>query len=186
MFYSGKAHCVSVSCVFIVSTEGTILWANVNQPGSWHDMKVCEPLLIKLRENPCLLPEGWAILGDVGFRSHATEDIFLTVHKHGESSTTLSKEAQAFLTKIRQGVEWSIKDFKRYYPRLKTDLPVDKDERAAIFETCVLLWNYRMRRVGAGSQVRSVYHGAEARALRARALLQSCGFIGFRPGDEDM
>ncbi len=57
---------------------------------------------------------------------------------------------------IRQAAEWSVRDLKGTYSRLKALLPTDSAKRQEIIEAAILLNNLRTSHLGL-NQVRSVY-----------------------------
>lgn len=162
-YYSGKTKRCGVNCLFVFAPDGTIIWYNINQPGTMHDWPMARRLVRDFLRVDEFNPSGWGLLADVGFRTIDTKDIFLTLQAPGETGPKMSKRVSRWITRKRQAVEWGIKDFKRLFPRLKGCLPANKDTRNLMLEMCVLLYNFRLRYDEGNSQIATVYRDAAKR-----------------------
>jgi hypothetical protein len=79
MFYSQKHTGCVISNLIAFSPQGTILWYNVNVPGSINDTDACRPLTGLLRDGSRTIING-AMLGDVAFKGEVSgaNEVYLT------------------------------------------------------------------------------------------------------------
>ena len=167
-YYNGWLSGTFVSGIFVYGPDGTVIWARVNMPGSWHDSQCARTLVEAIVETPNFIHEGFCIVGDTAFpRNAETQGRIVTPKKQDEMDCLYRARApreemvamkilHRHATTVRQAAEWGMRQIQSGFARLRVPLPLDKDERRLLLDTCVLLHNFRMRTVGL-SQIRTVY-----------------------------
>jgi hypothetical protein len=123
-YYSGaKADCV-VSSIFVYAPDGTVIWARINCPGSWHDSKIARPLYDILERI-----DG-SIIADSAFpRTNAMEGKIIRSYKRDEVSANarvakIQEVAHRVITSLRQAVEWGNRSEYRPFVRCRTVLQI--------------------------------------------------------------
>lgn len=166
--YNGWLAGCYVSNIFVYAPDGTIIWARVNMPGSWHDALRARTLLEAIADEPGFVHDGLCIVADTAFpRSADMQGRLVTPKKqsdvdrlkrHGALAAQLeelrTQHTQA--TTVRQAAEWGMRQLQSGFARLRVPLPLDMVERQRLISTCVFLHNLRVRQVGL-SQIRTVY-----------------------------
>lgn len=161
-FYSGwKAACF-VSNVLVFTPRGTICFAALNRPGSWHDSYVARKLFDVLRDKT---PSLFNILADSAFPSNkeiqgkiiavAKEAILNKIANQAQYKE--ARETNRRVSSQRQAAEWGMRAVQGSYPRLTLPLPVDNKKRLLILRCAVLLFNYKANTTGI-NQIREVYN----------------------------
>jgi hypothetical protein len=146
----------------LIRCVGTIIAANLNAPGSWHDSRVALPIYEKLRSRT---PQPFYLVADTAF-PRGTVQIdgkIRTPIKTGQQirgTPAQIEEKLAFdreLLSYRQTAEWGMRSLQGAFGRLRIPLEIGQQEnRGDLLETCVRLNNLRARCVGL-NQIRSVY-----------------------------
>jgi hypothetical protein len=115
-YYNGWTSNHYVSSILLFVPDGTVCFAILNAPGSWHDSRVASAggLYATLAK----LPDPYFVVADSAFPiSGELEGKIKRVPKKNESST-LDTEQQSNLTSIRQASEWGMRSFQGAFPRL--------------------------------------------------------------------
>ena len=142
--------------------SGTIIAAQLNAPGSWHDSRVARPIYNKLWDST---PDGFYLVADTAFPRGAAQisgKIRAPIKTGDRISGTRSEieEKLAFdrqLLSYRQTAEWGMRALQGSFGRLRIPLDIgDQEGRGDMLETCVRLHNLRARCVG-HNQIRTVY-----------------------------
>ena len=146
-YYNGWKSCCAVSNIIVFAPDGTIIYARLNAPGSWHDSQVARKLYDKnLNERT---PEPFRIVGDSAFQNYSK---LLTVG-NGE---TIAEEEQ--LVSLRQAAEWGMNELQSKFPRLNCmrKLKFNTEYTGNILKVCCYLYNYRTR-TDEINEIRTVY-----------------------------
>ena len=161
--YNGWLKDVFCSCLFAFASDGTIIHATYNAPGSWHDQTLARNLFNILRDRQ-LTPDPFCVGADSGLHPNAV-DCHLKMltpmpdkdlHKmplHTFVQTVLRHKQ---LVSSRQSAEWGMRIIQGCWSRLHLPLPVDNHKRQQILTCCIALHNLRTRRVGL-NQIKTVY-----------------------------
>jgi hypothetical protein len=141
---------------------GTIVAANLNAPGSWHDSHVAQPIYEKLRTKT---PAGFYLVADTAF-PRGTNQIQGRIRaplKEGQRLCGTAEEIEgrmAFdrqLLAYRQTAEWGNRGLQGSFGRLRVLLEINHSGRCAdLLEACIRSFNLRARRVGL-NQIQTVY-----------------------------
>jgi len=157
-YYNGWKAGTFVSNIFVFSTEGKIVFASLNCPGSWHDSSNAFYLYWKL-VNEC---EGYAIAADTAFpRSGLLEDKILTSLKNGDldEDHILARHqmrSHCMVTSVRQAAEWGMRAIQGTFGQLKIQMTSNKRVRRNIVEGIVLIHNIRTENIGI-NQITTVF-----------------------------
>ena len=166
--YNGWLAGCYVSSIFVYGPDGTVIWARCNMPGSWHDAHCARGLFEAILETPGFVRDGMCIVGDTAFprtaemRGHIVtpkrQDEMDRLFLDGatEQELVALKVAHNDATTVRQAAEWGMRQLQSGFARLRLPLPLKPESRRLILDTCVLLHNLRVRKVGL-SQIRTVY-----------------------------
>ncbi|ETI30337.1 hypothetical protein F443_22543 [Phytophthora nicotianae P1569] len=142
---------------FIDDSNGAILCALLNAPGSWHDAAVAQDLYGKLLNKT---PEGYFAIADSSFprsRRGLSSRIKTPLKKRSRQPRILREqglldglevlvEINRELVSARQAAEWGMRSLHGSFARLKLPLPADDGEyRAIVLETCARLHQVRTR-----------------------------------------
>jgi len=163
--YNGWLHGHFVSNVFAFSPEGTIIFAAINAPGSWHDARIAQPLYEKLRDRT---PEGYYLVSDTAFprtaesiddRIHAPlkeDERQQRIPAEGPERRRMLKEESELLS-LRQAAEWGMREIQGSFGRLRIPLPIgDAALRYRLLKLVIRMHQVRVRLVGI-SHIRSTY-----------------------------
>jgi hypothetical protein len=163
LVFAPKGRFQLMQCMpFFNITTGTIIAAQLNAPGSWHDSRVARPIYEKLRTRT---PEGFYLVADTAFPRGAKqiEGKIRAPIKSGQKIQGTAAEIQeklAFdreLLSYRQTAEWGMRGLQGSFGRLRIPLEIGRQkERGDLLEICVRLNNVRAELVGI-NQIRSVY-----------------------------
>jgi hypothetical protein len=163
-YYNGWTCAHYCSCIVAFAPDGTIMYAILNAPGSWHDAAIAEPLYHVLIDNT---PPGYRILSDTAFprKSEMIENRILAPAKKGDRlpSTPRSFSRLKLLNEqvvsARQAAEWGMNSLQGSFARLKLPLPASNHQfRFDLLQCVVRLHQIRTRLVGI-NQTRTVYKG---------------------------
>jgi hypothetical protein len=171
-YYTGYKCLHCVKCVFVFSSDGCVVWAATNLPGSLHDSWCCTIAgLYDLLDST--VPEGMCILGDTAFQ-RGPHLLATTDERALQGVSTvdaiLLRAASRIVSKARIMVEWSIGGLKSTFRILRHKL-MSASLRPIIFEICLRLWNYRVRTMNV-SEVARVFSRDE-----------DLGQVEHNPGD---
>jgi hypothetical protein len=115
-YWNGWKHRPQVSCVIVTSTDGLIIWAAINFPGSWHDATIARELFLTLTDNQDLIPERHYILADSAFKRKGYLSDVVRTPMNSISYAKASEEDRAIhrnIVSIRQAAEWAVRDVRR-------------------------------------------------------------------------
>jgi hypothetical protein len=167
-FYNGWCSSHFTSNIFVFAPNGTIIYANLNTPGSWHDSAVSRHLYTKLLDNT---PKGYYLIADTAFTTSQTDlrDRLRTPPKANfinySANPKIAQQEIRFneqLVSARQAAEWGMQSLQGSFGRLKLPMPAeDAEGRGIVYELCSRLHNVRARLVSI-SQIRTVYEGVWA------------------------
>jgi len=162
-YYNGWTCQHYCSSVFTFASDGTIIHATLNAPGSWHDAMVAGELYNKLRNH------NYFIVADTAF-PHTRGDIrnkIKTPIKTGDrlpSNRQELAECLAFSAQVvsaRQAAEWGMRAIQGSFGRLRVPLPIgDSTYRLHLLECCIRSHQVRTRLVGV-NQIAEVYESNE-------------------------
>jgi hypothetical protein len=162
-YYNGWLSGCYASNILVFSPTGTIIFAALNAPGSWHDAAIARPLYTVLAENT---PLGFRLVADSAFPRSSEmalkivgplKDDALNRIVEGEEYA-LAKHNSDELSKLRQAAEWGMRDLQSAFPRLKATLTSDSDKRLLILRTAIHLHNFKAIYVGY-NRIRTVHTG---------------------------
>ncbi len=164
MYYNGWTHGHYVTNLFVFSICGRIIACVLNVPGSIHDSTVAvwggvyDKLEAVFNENggKCCVDSAFAS-GPNAFLIRSSEDIT-------KARNELELVQQLEATSLRQAAEWGMRAIQSAFPRMKETIKYDEDptERRLILKLLVLLYNYRLEKVGL-NQIRNTYVPAWSR-----------------------
>ena len=122
---------------------GTVIACRLNAPGSWHDLKVAQPIYDKLRERT---PAGFYIVADTAFPQGAGDvaNHIQAPMKSGEVYRQTAEDMDEMLAFDRellachQAAEWGMQTIQGSFGRLQLPLDVnDAAGRSNLLEVCV-------------------------------------------------
>jgi len=173
-YYNGYTHETQINNVFAFSSEGKIIYACLNYPGSWHDAQVAQHLM----DEVCRSIGRYALCVDQGFpRSKDMRNKFVgplsakarTRIDNSPLPLDPAEREEALLRRarlvavhelyvsLRQAAEWGMRALQGTFSRLKTKLTSDKRTRRDILLAIVLLHNFRTECVGL-NQIATVFN----------------------------
>jgi hypothetical protein len=149
----------TINNVFLFSPEGTVIYASINYPGSWHDSTIASSLMNIVQTNlfhfKIVVDQGFKRSGQmlhkfVGPLSKRSRDLLLPAAR--DAAIRLSNR----YVSLRQAAEWGMRSLQGTFTRLKTRLPENKLKRRQLVSSILLLHNFRTNIVGIG-QIRAVF-----------------------------
>ncbi|KAA1074568.1 hypothetical protein PGT21_010309 [Puccinia graminis f. sp. tritici] len=161
-YYNGWTCSHYCSCILAFTPDGTIMYAILNAPGSWHNATIAEPLYEQLLERT---PPGYRIISDMAFprKSERIQARILAPAKRGDR---LPRESVEFarlqllneqLFSARQAAQWGMRSIQGSFGRLKMPLPAtDHQYQADLLQIACRLHQLRCRSVGI-NQTATVY-----------------------------
>jgi hypothetical protein len=170
LWYNGSVKLENSHNVVLLLMDGTVAWANVNQPGNFSDYAASLPLFAKLRRE---LPPGqrYSVAGDDAFGSFNTNTFMATKRyapeAHVDASPQQRREWEKWQKSVRQGVEWGIHTLTSTWARLRVPMTSDGRRRRLLIETAIHLHNLIARRMDHRSQLKTVYQEGLLRARGA-------------------
>ncbi|KAI7944016.1 hypothetical protein MJO28_011544 [Puccinia striiformis f. sp. tritici] len=135
--------------IMAFAPDGTIMYAILNAPGSWHDSAIARPLYDRLLNHT---PPGYRIISDTVFprKSESLQSRILAPVKRGdrlpETPQTFSrmKFLNEQLVSARQAAEWGMRALQGSFARLKLPMPAaDHEQRLCILQTVCHLHQLR-------------------------------------------
>lgn len=163
-YYNGWKTDHFISNVFCFDTQGCIIWASLNNPGSWHDSTCSKCLYDRLKDQT---PDPYNILADTAFPY--LDGKILKPLKTGDS---IPRTRQGFaaaiktsheVTSERQAAEWGMRALQGAFPRLYVPTAAsDHPRRLRMLTAVARTFNVRTRLVGI-NQLKTVYDEAAAR-----------------------
>ncbi|KAI0071605.1 hypothetical protein K474DRAFT_1606646 [Panus rudis PR-1116 ss-1] len=160
--YNGWLHTHCTSSVFAFAPDGTIICAQLNAPGSWHDSRVARNIYYTLRTSA---PRGYYLIADTAFPHDDTvvEGHIRVPLKDGArlpDDHALRERVMRFnrdLLSFRQTAEWGMRSLQGGFGRLRIPLDVNNPDYCnLLLENVCRLNNLRARSVGI-SQIQTVY-----------------------------
>ncbi len=160
--YNGWLHGCFVTGVLVFNSDGLLVWAKHNCPGSWNDSEMSRGLAAKLTNPSKTLPDH-GLVADTAFPvgPHLFKHIVSPL-KEGEADTIPSLirhrlvARSAEITSLRQACEWGMGSIQKPFKRLMVHLPWRSDVRALRLSNIFRLWNVRVRNTGI-SQIRDSF-----------------------------
>jgi len=143
-------------------TLGTIIAANMNAPGSWHDSRVTRPIYNLLLNDT---HPGFYLVTDTAFPCgiQSIEGRICAPVKAGNKLNGTHQEIEDALLfdqqllSYRQTAEWGNRRLQGSFGRLRVPLEIGHKARCGdLLEICVRTFNLRSRLIGI-NQIRSVY-----------------------------
>ena len=157
LWYHGACKYENAHNLVLLLMDGTIAWANVNQPGNTGDYAAATPLFNLLRER---MPPGFSVGGDDAFSSRTT-DSFMATKKYTPvgyvADASTRRKWERWQKTVRQGVEWGIHTLTSTWSRLRVPLSTNSRKRRVILETSIRLHNVIARRMDHRNQLKTVY-----------------------------
>jgi hypothetical protein len=145
-----------------LNTQGTIIDAVINCPGSWHDAHTAQPIFERLRDR---VPDGYFLVADTAFPrgTRAIAGKIKAPLKAGQyvsedpEEQTLQMGLNEQLLSYRQTAEWGMRTVQGSFGRLRKPLKInDATYRTELLELVCRLTNIRALCVGI-SQIQRVY-----------------------------
>ena len=157
--YNGHLKDTVCNNVLAFGTNGKIIHASINYPGSWHDSTVAQ----KFMELVIRLIGEYALCVDQGFpRSGLMRDRFVgPISKKRRAALAATVRdivlaQHAVYVSLRQAAEWGMRALQGTFSRLKSRLTSNKVKRRDIIYSILLLHNFRTCTVGL-NQIKSVF-----------------------------
>jgi hypothetical protein len=148
--------------VLVFDSDGLLIWAKHNCPGSWGDGEMSRDLQLKLLDARITLPEH-GLCADTAFPvGSALFKHIVSPLKENELervSPSLQPAAAALssqITSLRQACEWGMGSIQKPFKRLLVPLPWRDSVRGVRLSNIFRLWNVRVRNTGV-SQIREVF-----------------------------
>ncbi|RPA81008.1 hypothetical protein BJ508DRAFT_209660 [Ascobolus immersus RN42] len=162
-YYNGWCSSHFTSNLFVFAPDGTIIYATVNAPGSWHDSKVARSLYRKIIDKT---PDNFFLIADTAFPASSPVlrgRIRCPPKRNAVAPFQTAEEAFRLvrffekLVSARQAAEWGMHALQGPFSRLKMPMPShDSAFRKLILDICSRLHNLRTRCVGI-NQIKTVY-----------------------------
>ncbi|KAI0070654.1 hypothetical protein K474DRAFT_1608258 [Panus rudis PR-1116 ss-1] len=160
--YNGWLHTHCTSSVLAFAPDGTIICAQLNAPGSWHDSRVAHNIYHTLRTST---PRGYYLVADTAFPHDydVVEGHIKTPLKDGDrvpNNHRLRELVMQFsheLVSYRQTAEWGMRSLQGGFGRLRIPLDINNPiQNNLLLENICRLNNLRARCVGI-NQIQNVY-----------------------------
>ena len=158
--YNGYHHDTMCNNVLAFAPDGTIIYACINFPGSWHDSMVCQSLIDVVMRKIGV----FALCVDQGFpRTGELMDRFVgplskkTRRQLAIELRELLLARHALYISLRQSSEWGMRALQGSFPRLKSRLTSNKLKRSKVILSIILLHNFRTKLVGL-NQINTVFN----------------------------
>lgn len=160
LFYNGHTKQTCINNVFAFGPDGTIFFASINFPGSWHDSHVSRDFYMTVLNHI----GDYAICCDQGFtRSGLFKNKLVgPLSTRARNQMNINDVPAEVLehhrahVSLRQSAEWGMRCLQSVFTRLKTKLTPDPKKRADLLLAIVLLHNYRTNTVQI-NQIRTVF-----------------------------
>ncbi|KAA1116630.1 hypothetical protein PGT21_020921 [Puccinia graminis f. sp. tritici] len=161
-YYNGWTCSHYCSCILAFASDGTIMYAILNAPGSWHDSTIAEPLYDQLLHHT---PPGYRVISDTAFprKSARLQSRILAPVKRGDQLPTDAHDFAYLqllneqLVSARQAAEWGMRLIQGSFARLKLPLPASNHGfRLKLLQVVCQLHQLRCRSVGI-NQTATVY-----------------------------
>ncbi|EFP88872.2 uncharacterized protein PGTG_14211 [Puccinia graminis f. sp. tritici CRL 75-36-700-3] len=152
-YYNGWTCSHYCSCIIAFAPDGTIMYAILNAPGSWHDSAIAVPLYERLLNHT---PDGYRIISDTAFprKSQRLQRRILAPVKRGDRlpetprSFSRMKLLNEEVVLARQAAEWGMRSLQGSFARLKLPMPAaDHSQRLRILQAVCFLHQLRCRMV---------------------------------------
>lgn len=140
--------------VLVFDSDGLLIWAKHNCPGSWGDGEMSRSLQLKLLDACKTLPDH-GLCADTAFPVGAA--LFrhivspLKENELEQIAPSLQPAAAALsaqITALRQACEWGMGSIQKPFKRLLLPLPWRDFVRALRISNIFRLWNVRVRSTG--------------------------------------
>jgi hypothetical protein len=164
-YYNGWCSSDFTSNLFAFASDGTIIHATVNAPGSWHDTAISTNLYTQLIDNTL---QGYYLIADTAFTTTCADLAPKLYTPPKKDFIRYSCDPHAAILEIKfyeqlvsaqQAAEWGMQCLQRAFGRLKIPMPADDSMfRQVLIMLYARLHNARARIVGI-KQIRTVYEG---------------------------
>jgi hypothetical protein len=153
-YYNGWTCSHYCSCILAFASDGTIMYAILNAPGSWHDSTIAEPLYNQLLRHT---PPGYRVISDTAFprKSARLQSRILAPVKRGDQLPTDAHDFAYLqllneqLVSARQAAEWGMRSIQGLFARLKLPLPASNHGfRLKLLQVVCRLHQLRCQSVG--------------------------------------
>jgi hypothetical protein len=162
-YYNGWLHCVLVTGTLCFGVDGTIIWGNINNPGSWNDAETSREFVEKLLSTEFCPDQTMGVVSDSAFPvSEALYTRIETPLKMGDLEKLPIEQQFIAMAKsnaicsIRQAAEWGMGAVEKVFRRLLEKLPFHPVLRELRLRNLHQLYNFRVRTTGI-SQIRNVF-----------------------------
>jgi len=156
LYYSGRKKKYCINNVLLFGADGTLLHAEINFPGSFHDSPIARPIYRRMLQ-PELTPFPYFIISDSAFmhsdnlkdrvvttltetEKKKQQEIMATRPEHLRTAVQMINRA---VTSCRQCVEWGNHSIKTQFRRLVA-LPMDEAVRRDYIECCLRLYKHTL------------------------------------------
>ena len=149
----------TINNIFLFSPKGTIIYARVNFPGSWHDATLARQLMeiaqTKLYEFKIVVDQGFKrsgvmlnkFVGPLSKRARANLD--------PQNRRDILRLSNRYVS-LRQAAEWGMRSLQGTFTRLKTRLTSDHSKRRKLLTSILYLHNFRTNVMDVG-QIATVF-----------------------------
>jgi len=165
-YYNGAYAGAKVGNLFIWAPDGTIIYAKLNCPGTMADGQIASDAYARIEGD---VPDGYAVLADTAFPSLGGKVLRPLKISEALTASPKSQTLSRIVSGMRVPCEWGNRGLQACFPRLRLPLPVNNELRSQIITTCVLLCNFRTRKMDYG-QIRTYYHKDYIRVSGPRDL----------------
>ena len=153
--YNGWLHGCFVTGVLVFDSDGLLIWAKHNCPGSWNDSEMSRGLADKLVD-PTKTLAGHGLVADTAFPvGHHLFQHIVSPLKEGEADTIHPRSLRSRLVEqsgeirsLRQACEWGMGSIQKPFKRLLVHLPWRSDVRVVRLSNIFRIWNVRVRSTG--------------------------------------
>jgi len=157
--YSGYGHDTKINNVLVFSSEGKVIYACLNYPGSWHDSQVAahlfDEVVKSIGDYALCVDSGFPRRGDVeGKLVGPTGALALANMLPANRAAEIARHGVH--VSLRQSAEWGMRALQGTFSRLKVRLTANRKDRRDILLAIVLLHNFRTELVGL-NQINTVF-----------------------------
>ena len=165
--YNGYHVDTMVNNVFAYGSDGKVFLAAINYPGSHHDGSIVSHILPYIKDKI----GSYKICVDQGFpRSGQAQDILVGPISRRRAAK-LSPILRPYILQLsncyvslRQGSEWGMRGLQGSFPRFKRRLPGNALKQKRMFESIILIHNFRTHLLGC-NQISAVFDSEYERVI---------------------
>lgn len=159
LFYNSWKSGYTITNLLVFLPDGTVCYANLNNPGSVHDSTMAAGVYKKLQRGN----HKYKLVADSAFQSTgAMKNKVLTPFKQGAklSSHTPTRRKQLNkhrkITQVRAAAEWGMRAVQSVFKRLRSNLKFNRNFNSSLLELIIRLYNLRTRTMDR-NQIKTVY-----------------------------